>query len=119
MRPLRATVPIALAVAFALSPAAQAAVTAESNAPSQEFLDQKAELEKMINSRDMELYEMSFEPLNFDRVVIETRTKKEVVFNYMTFRLRNQIADRSSTPLSQAKGYNEVLASITEQYQMA
>ncbi len=123
MGPLRLAVPLAAALAFALSPALspglQAATTAESNAPSQEYLDQKAELEAMINSRDMELFEMAFEPLSFDRVVMTTRTGKEAVFNYLTFRIRNQIADRSSTPLSQAKGYNEVLAAITEQYQMA
>jgi hypothetical protein len=86
------------------------------SAPTQEYLDQKAQLEAMINSRDMELYEMSFEPLNLDRVVLTTRTGKEVVFNYLTFRLRNQIADKTSTPLSKAKGYNDVLAAIQEQY---
>lgn len=117
MRHLSAVAPlVALACAFACAPALRAAETAESNAPTQEYLDQKAELEAMITSRDMELYEMSVEPLSFDRVVVTTRSGKEAVFNYLTFRLRNQIADRTSTPLSQAKGYSEVLAAIQEQY---
>jgi hypothetical protein len=114
MRPIRAAIP--LVAALVCGSALGAATTAESNAPSQEFLDQKAELEQMINSRDMELYEMSFEPLSMDRVVLTTRSGKEAVFNYLTFRLRNQIADKTSTPLSQAKGYSEVLAAIQEQY---
>jgi len=113
MRPIRAAIPLVLALA---SSAAWSATTAESNAPSQEYLDQKAELEAMINSRDMELYEMSFEPLSMDRVLLTTRSGKEMVFNYLTFRLRNQIADKTSTPLSQAKGYNDVLAAMQEQY---
>jgi hypothetical protein len=114
MRPIRAAIP--LVAVLACGAALGAATTAESNAPSQEYLDQKAELEQMINSRDMELYEMSFEPLAMDRVVLTTRSGKEAVFNYLTFRLRNQIADKTSTPLSQAKGYNDVLAAMQEQY---
>jgi len=38
------------------------------------------------------------------------------VFNYLTFRLRNQIADKTSTPLSQAKGYSDVLAAMQDQF---
>lgn len=90
--------------------------TAESAAPNQEYLEQKAELEGMITKRDMELFEMNFQPLTFDRVVLTTRTGQSAVFHYLTFRLRNEMADKTSTPLSKAKGYNDVLAAIQEQY---
>ncbi len=121
MRLLTAVVPLMALVAGAW-PALLAeeigggADTAESAAPTQDYLDQKAALENLVNKRDLELFEMSFEPLSFDRVVLTTRTGDSAVFNYMTFRLRNEVADKTSTPLSKAKGYNDVLAAIQEQY---
>ncbi|MBA3708746.1 MAG: hypothetical protein H0W83_08015 [Planctomycetes bacterium] len=112
-------VPIALVASAIFAATGSAATTAETNAPSQEYLDAKAELESMLNSRDMELFELSFEPISMDRVVLPDRSGKERVYNYLAFRIRNQVADRSSKPLSQAKGYNDVLEAISKQYEIA
>ncbi len=113
------TLALVAALTSALPMRSFAAETAETNQASQEYLDDKAALEAMVNSRDMELFEMSFEPLSFDRVTLPDRTGRERVYNYLAFRLRNQVADKSSKLLSQAKGYNDVLESITKQYEMA
>jgi len=95
----------------------QGPATAESGAPSQEYLDQKAELEDMINKRDTELFEMNCEPITLDRIVITSRVGTPEVFNYLVFRVRNEISDKTSTPLSQAKGYNDVLAAIQQEFE--
>jgi hypothetical protein len=99
------------------SDAAQGPSTAESGAPSQEYLDQKAELEGMLTKRDVELYEMNCEPITLDRIVITSRSGTSEVFNYLIFRVRNEISDKTSTPLSKAKGFNDVLAAIQQQFE--
>jgi hypothetical protein len=95
------------------------AADVEGDKPNQDYLDQKAELEGFESKRDMELYELSFEALALDHVVVADRTGHQHVFHYLAFRIRNQNANADSQPLSQAKGYNEVLAAITEQYSEA
>jgi hypothetical protein len=102
---------------------ANATGTGDANAdgdhPNQDYLDEKAELEGFESKRDLELYELNFEALALDHVVIADRTGHQHVYHYLAFRIRNQASDGNSTPLSQAKGYNEVLAAITEQYSEA
>ncbi len=92
---------------------------ADLGAPNQEYLDQKAELEQMLASRNLETYELSFVPLALDRLALKDRLGNVKIYNYLTFRLRNEVADQQSKLLSQAKGYNEVLAAMTAQYEQA
>ena len=77
MRQLRiSSIPAALVLAAALvSPAltsiAHGAEVSEFGTPNPEYLDQKAELEKLISYRDMDLYELSFEPMDLEQLVRE------------------------------------------------
>jgi len=89
--------------------------------PSPEYLAQKAELEKMLSSRDLEVFEVSFEPLVLDRIVVKDQLGQPHLYHYLAFRIRNQVGTTGagSTPLSQAKAYNDVLAGIAAQYEQA
>lgn len=87
--------------------------------PSQEYLDQRAELEAMTEKRDLDLYEVTFEPVAFDRVVIPDRLGGARSYGYLAFRIRNQVSASSAIPTSQSKGYNEVLEAIVRQYEQA
>jgi hypothetical protein len=95
------------------------AVAEDVSAPTQEFLDQKAELEGMLAKRDLELFEVSFDPIALDRIIITDRLGVSRSVAYLAFRIRNQISAGSATPISQAKGYNEVLDAIVQQYEQA
>ena len=86
-------------------------------APSQGYLDQKAELEAMTAKRDLDLFEVTFEPMAFDRLVLADRTGSATSHGYLVFRIRNQISAGSAIPISQSKGYNEVLEAIVRQYE--
>ena len=41
--------------------------------PTQDYVNDRAQLEKMVSSRDVELFEMDFQPLALDRVVLQPR----------------------------------------------
>lgn len=86
--------------------------------PSQEFLDAKAQLEQMLAKRDLEVFEVNFEPLALDRIVVKDRMGQTHVYHYLAFRVRNQVGS-TGTPVSQAKGYNDVLAAMAAQYEQA
>ena len=107
-------------VAFAAEaePAA-AAAPGGAGAPNQEYLDQKAELEKLVQQRDTDLYELAFEPLAMDEVSLKDRLGNLHVFSYMTFRLRNEIRDATRPVIAKPSRYNEVLKAITERYEYA
>ncbi len=87
--------------------------------PSQEYLDQRAELEAMTGARNLDLYEVTLEPVAFDRLVIQDRLGGATSHGYLAFRIRNQIGATSALPISQSKGYNEVLEAIVRQYEQA
>ena len=89
--------------------------------PSPEYLAQQAELERMLSSRDLELFEVSFQALALDRIVIKDRLGNPHLYHYLAFRIRNQVgsAGPDGLPLSQAKAYNEVLSSVVAQYEQA
>lgn len=84
--------------------------------PSQEFLQQKSELEDMVSKRDLDLFELEFTPGKLDRLVLHDRLGRERVFNYLTFTVRNQAVLDAAQLALRAKGYNEVLQSIAQQY---
>ena len=88
-------------------------------APNQEYLDQKAELEKLVQQRDTELYELAFEPLAMDEISLKDGLGNLTVYSYLTFRLRNEIKDATRSAIAKPSRYNEILKSITEQHEYA
>lgn len=113
---------LATAMSFALAGVAaqlQGAEVAEFGTPNQEYLDQKAELEKLVQSRDTDLYELNFEPLMMDEISLKDKAGKLHVYTYLTFRLRNEIKDATKPTIAKPSRYNEILKSITEQYEYA
>ncbi len=97
--------------------AVTAAEVAEFGTPNQEYLDQKAELQKLVESRDTDLYELNFEPLEMDEVSLKDRLGNLHVYTYLTFRLRNEIRDATKQEIAKTSRYNEILKAITEQYE--
>ncbi len=113
---------VAATASFALTgvaPQLHGAEVAEFGTPNQEYLEQKAELEKLVQSRDTDLYELNFEPLMMDEVSLKDKTGNLHVYTYLTFRLRNEIKDATKPTIAKPSRYNEILKSITEQYQFA
>lgn len=113
-RPLRRLLPCCAAL-VALAGGLGAAEPQES----EQYLKAKDELEAMVAKWDHGLYELTFEPGTIDRLLLKDRLGETRVFHYLTFRLRNQVTVGGVTPISQAKGYNEVLAGIAQQYEQA
>lgn len=69
-------------------PAAEATTATESK----EYQDQKKELEQLVASRDLDLYELAFVPLVLDDIVVRDRLGNERAYTYLTFRLRNHVS---------------------------
>ena len=88
-------------------------------APSQDYLDNKAALEAMLTSRDVDEYEVDVMPMALDRVLIKDRLGHEHLFHYLTFRLRNQITEDSKALAANATRYNEVLQKMATEYEFA
>ncbi len=84
-----------------------------------EYAAQKAELEAMLSTRDLDLYEFNCEPVTLDRIVVKDRMGVTKSIHYLVFRLRNQIASNGTTLISQAKGYQQVLATVAKEYDQA
>ncbi len=82
----------------------------------QDSIQMKAELENMITSRDVELYELSFQPVAIERVLLKDRLGHERLFHYIAFRLRNQITDDTRQEVAVATRYNEILKQMSEEY---
>jgi hypothetical protein len=114
-----------LSLALALAVGGTLAIGAEKGGekglatPNQDYLDEIAALNQMVSSRDLDLYEVSFEPVAMDRIVIKDRLDSEQVFNYLVFRIRNKISDVTVDQVAHAKRYNEILKTIAEQYESA
>lgn len=110
--PLRSLCPalIALAAAFPLYAVDDVAE------PSKEYQQQKAELEEMVSKRDIDLFELQFTPGKLDRIVLSDRSGRQRVFNYLTFTVRNQAVLDAAQLALRAKGYNEVLQAVAQQY---
>ena len=76
-----------------------------------------AELKAMVaDPRDTEEYELDFEPLAFDRILVRDRLGENKVFHYMTFRLRNRVSDSADYLTKHASVYNEVLDGMVREY---
>jgi hypothetical protein len=90
---------------------------ADSGQPSAEFLAEKAQLEEMLSSRQLDLFELQFIPGKLDRIVVRDRQGVDHIFNYLTFTVRNQATSDPAQMATRAKGYNEVLQAIAQQYE--
>jgi hypothetical protein len=99
--------------------AIQAGDASEFGNPNPEFLAQKAALEKLVSDRDEDLYELNFQVMDLDEVILKDRLGREHVYNYLTFRLRNEIADVTRPKIAKPSRYNEVLKTIADQYEFA
>lgn len=76
-----------------------------------------ASLEAMVSGeRDTAIFELDFQPLNFDRILVRDRLGDNQVFHYLTFRLRNRVADGGDFLATQATVYNEVLDQMMREY---
>lgn len=107
----------ALAILTAL--AGTLAGAEEAGQPSQEYLQQKAELEELLTKRDLDLYELYVRPGRLGRVVLVDRLGRDRVYNYLTFSVRNQATMDQAQLATRAKGYNEVLQAMATQYEKA
>lgn len=92
---------------------------ADATQPTPEFLADKAQLEEMLSKRQLDLFELQFIPGKLGRVVVKDRVGRDHVFNYLTFSIRNQATVDPAQLATRAKGYNEVLQAIAQQYEMA
>ncbi len=97
----------------------QPIMAADSGQPSPEFLAEKAQLEAMVSSRQLDLFELQFIPGKLGRVLIRDRRGQEYVYNYLTFSIRNIATIDPAQLATRSKGYNEVLQAIAQQYEMA
>lgn len=111
--PLRSLCPALLALAACALPLSG---VDDSSQPSKEYLQQKAELEEMVSKRDIDLFELQFTPGKLDRIVLRDRAGHDHVFNYLTFTVRNQTVLDAAQLALRAKGYNEVLQAVAQQY---
>ena len=91
----------------------------EADQSSQEYRQQKAELEELLTKRDLDLYELHVLPGRLGRVVLVDRLGRDRVFNYLTLTIRNQATLDQAQLATRAKGYNEVLQAMAQQYEKA
>lgn len=83
----------------------------------QDFLNMKKELDDMLSSRSLDVFELDFTPLAMDRILVRNRDGLEEEYHYLTFRLINRVSDNTQYLLKHTSRYNEVLKAITEQFQ--
>ena len=57
--------------------------------PSADYVQWLAELEGMLASRETDDYELMFQPVDFDRLVVTDADGEQRVFHYLSFLLRN------------------------------
>ena len=113
---LRTLCPVLILAAALAGPLAGAE---EADQSSQEYRQQKAELEELLTKRDLDLYELHVLPGRLGRVVLVDRLGRDRVFNYLTLTIRNQATLDQAQLATRAKGYNEVLQAMAQQYEKA
>ncbi len=82
----------------------------------QDSIQMKAELEAMVTSRQVELFELSFDAIAIDRVLLKDKLGQERLFHYIAFRLRNEITDDTRQRAGSATRYNEILKQMADEY---
>lgn len=84
--------------------------------PSQEYIDQIKEMDALVSAREMDLYEMAFEPINLADIVLRDRLGHDHAYTYLTFRLRNTTSLGDRVGGNKMPRYTEVLKAIADQY---
>lgn len=97
----------------ALAPAAPAAEAAALES----YLQQQEELREMLAARDTDPFELDFQPLAVDRILVRHRAEVPNVYHYLTFRLRNRVSDNAEFLRENANAFNEVMLAIEREYQ--
>ncbi|MCS6970375.1 MAG: hypothetical protein RMM29_05975 [Planctomycetota bacterium] len=95
---------------------AAAAVGAQ---PTPEYQAELAELQQMLEKRQLDVYEMQFIPGRLGRVSIVGRNGREHRFHYLLFTVRNLAVSDDSQLALRARGYHEVLQAIAKEYERA
>ncbi len=91
-----------------------AAETAEEKASREQFEQELAAIKALSRPRD--IFEFDFDPIAFDRVVVEDELGRGHVFFYLAFRIRNLVAEDEDVLAEKYSRYNQVLDSIIQQY---
>lgn len=104
---------------FAVAACAAPLAAAESDKPTPEFVADKAQLDDMLAKRQFDLFELAFTPVKLDRIAFRDRRGQDWVYNYLVFTIRNQATIDPAKLATRAKGYNEVLQAMAQEYEMA
>ena len=90
---------------------------------SPEYQRDLAELMMMVDGsvRETDVFQLDFQPLEFDRIVIDDRLGNSAVYHYLTFRLRNVVSDSVKPDDIDRKrsAFEEVMDGIVDQYENA
>ena len=90
---------------------------------SPEYQRDLAELMMMVDGsvRETDVFQLDFQPLDFDRIVIDNRLGNSEVYHYLTFRLRNVVSDSVKPEAIDRKqsAFEEVMNGIVDQYENA
>jgi len=80
---------------------------------------QREELRAMVAARDTGWFEVDFQPLSADRILLKDGAEVERVFHYVTYRLRNRVSDNAQFLIEHASNFNEVMDSIVKEHEHA
>ena len=90
---------------------------------SPEYQRDLAELMMMVDGsvRETDVFQLDFQPLDFDRIVVDDRLGNSDVYHYLTFRLRNVVSDtvKPDDISRQRSAFEEVMDGIVDQYENA
>ena len=82
-----------------------------------QYVEWQQELEALVDNRDVDVFELDFHPLDFDRILVDDGLGNKQVYHYLTFRLRNKVSDSAKYLQENASAFNEVMASIVKEYE--
>ncbi len=103
-------------LACALVACGAASAPAEDTDMSQDALRMEEQLESFLVGRTG-VYELDFEPLAMERVVIDNRVGHDQVYHYLAFRLRNRTSTSATALTPSATAFDEVMNTIQREYQ--
>ncbi|MFW5750550.1 MAG: hypothetical protein ACOCZK_02770, partial [Planctomycetota bacterium] len=103
-------------LACALVTCGAASASAEETDMSPDAQRMEAKLESFLVGRTG-VYELDFEPLSMERVLIDNRIGHDRVYHYLTFRLRNRTSTSATALTPSATAFDEVMNTILREYQ--
>ncbi len=96
--------------------------------PSADYVKARSELEAMLatsartaKARDFDQFEIQFEPISFERVVMRSTPTGTgaYAFHALVFRIENRTVDTADRLAVKYKGYSQVLKAMADQYASA